>query len=133
MIWKRYQNELVALLAFVVMIGAYLYKNSKINEQAEYAVTVKHSIEEMREIIALQKIWADKKTSKKVAKLQSLVPSSKVKWSKKKKKVTAVYDGLSAKEMTKLTTKILNLAVEIQQFEVEKTDSTYHVEFKCKW
>ena len=38
----------------------------------------KRSVEEIKEVIALQKIWSDKKTTQKVSKLQTLIPASKV-------------------------------------------------------
>jgi len=130
---KRHQNELVVLLAFLLMFGAFLYKNGQISSQVEDAAATKQAVSDFKEIVALKKIWADKKTSKKVEKLKELIPASKVTWSKKSKKVTAVYEGLSSKELNKLITKILNLAVEIRQLDIEKTGSSYRVEFKCKW
>jgi hypothetical protein len=92
-----------------------------------------HSVGEIKEVIALQKIWADKKTTKNVDKLQTLIPTSKVQWSSKSKKVTANYKGLTATELNNLVTKILNLPVEIQKLKIQKIASSYDVEFKCKW
>ena len=133
MSWKRYQNELVVLLAFLLMLVAVLYKNGEISKQAEDAVNDRDAVSEFKEIVALKKVWADKKTSGKVEKLKELIPSSKVRWSKKSKKITAVYKGLTSKELNKLISKILSLAVVIIQLDINKTGSTYHVEFKCKW
>jgi len=133
MILKRYQNELIVLVAFLLMFLAYLYKHNQISSQAEYVNTVQHSVEELKEVVALKKIWADKKTSKKVAKLEKLIPSSKMRWSKKSKKVTASYKGLTSSELNKLITKILNLPVIIRQLYIQKTGLLYKVEFKCKW
>ena len=133
MSWKRYQNELIALGAFVVMLGAYAYKHNQVTSQAQEEQRVQNTLGELKEVIALKKIWADKKTTKKIAALQTLVPASKVKWSKKSKKVTATYTGLSSNELNKLTTKILNLPVEVRLLDIKKTGSTYNVEFKCKW
>ena len=130
---KRYQNEVVVLLAFLLMLGAFFYKHGQISSQAEYANSTKQVVSDFKEIIALKKIWADKKISKKVEKLKVLTPAEKVKWSKKSKKVTASYKGLTAEELDKLVTKILGLAVEIQKLEVQNRDSFYDVEFKCKW
>jgi len=130
---KRYQNELVALLAFLLMLGAFLYKNGQISSQEKYATTTKQAVGDFKEIIALKKIWADKKTSKKVEKLKNLIPAAKVKWSSKSKKLTASYKGLTAPELNKLVTKILDLPVEIQKLKIQKIASFYDVEFKCKW
>jgi len=133
MSWKRYQNELIALAAFLLMFIGYVYKTTQVSSQAEIMASAQHSIEQIKEVVALKKIWADKKTSKKIEKLQTLIPEAKVKWSSKSKKVTASYKGLTATELNKLVTKILNLPVEIQKLKIQKIASSYDVEFKCKW
>lgn len=133
MTWKRYQNELIAFLAFILMFGAYLYKIGQISSQETYAAGVKSSVEEIKEVIALQKIWSDKKTPQKVSKLQTLVPSSKVKWSSKNKKAAATFSGLTAGELNTLITKILILPVEIKKLTVQNKTSFYDVEFQCEW
>ena len=133
MIWKRYQNELIALVAFVLLLGGYGYKMAQVSSQSDTMAGAKQSVGEIKEVIALKKIWSDKKTSKKVDKLQTLIPASKVKWSNKSKKVTASYKSLTATELNTLVTKILNLPVEIQKLKIQKIASSYDVEFKCKW
>lgn len=133
MIWKRYQNELIVLFTFLLMFAAYAYKNTQTSSHAEQRAGTNYSMSEIKEVIALKKIWSDKKTTQKIKKLQTLIPKSKVTWNSKSKKLTASYKGLTASELNKLVTKILNLAVEIQKLKVQKTDSSYAVEFKCKW
>ena len=131
--WKQYQNELIVLSAFLLMLGAYMYKHSQATTQAQNIQATKHSVEELKEVIALKKVWAGKETTKKVAQLEKLMPASKVKWSNKSKKVTANYTALSANELNKLITKILNLPVVIRLLDVKKIGANYNVEFKCKW
>jgi len=133
MTWKRYQNELIVLFAFVLMFTAYGYKNTQNSSQAEQRAGANYSMVEIKEVIALKKIWSDKKTTQKIKKLQTLIPESKVRWSSKSKKLTAFYKGLTATELNKLVTKVLNLAVEIQKLKVQKIASSYDVELKCKW
>ena len=133
MTWKRYQNELIALVAFVFMLGAYGYKTAQVSSQAQSLAAAKHSVAEIQEVISLKKIWDDTRTGKKVEKLQTLVPASKVTWSDQNKKVTASYKNLTAAELNTLVTKILNLPVEIQKLKIQKVASSYDVEFKCKW
>jgi len=133
MIWMRYQNELIVLIAFVLMLGGYLYKNTQISLQREMMVHSNRSIAEVKEVAALQKIWSDKKITQKVNKLQEVISENKVKWSSKNKKVTASYKGLTTTELNTLVTKILNLPVEIQKLDIQKAETSYDVEFKCKW
>ena len=133
MTWKRYQNELIVFIAFILMFGGYVYKTVQVSSQTETMIEAKRSVGEIKEVIALKKIWSDPKTSKKIEKLQMLISASKVKWSNKSKKVTASYKGLTATELNKLVTKILNLPVEVQKLKIQKIASSYDVEFKCKW
>ena len=133
MIWQRYQNELMVLGAFLLMFGAYMYKYSQVTAQTTQAAKTQHTINELKEVVALQKIWADKNIPKKVSALKGLTSASKVKWTKKKTEVDTVYTALSSSELNTLITKILNLPVEILLLDIKKIGANYNVEFKCKW
>ena len=131
--FKRYMNEILVGLALLLMIGAYVYKNIQVSNQTEQVTKVKRSLAELKEVVALSKIWGNKKLSKKVEVLQRAIPASKVQWTKKQNKVTANYSNLSSNELNTLTTKILNTPVVITLLDIVKSDETYNVEFKCKW
>ena len=131
--WKRYQNELIVLMAFMFMFMGYVYKHTQVSSQGEAMVESKLALEEIKEVIALKKIWSDKKITQKVNKLQTLVPEDKMQWSKKSKKVTASYTGLNDKELNTLVTKILNLPIAIKKLHIKNVASSYDVEFKCQW
>ena len=133
MSWKQYQNELMVLGAFLFMFSMYLYKQNAISSQSGEQNRVAQVIEEIKEVAALKKVWADNKISKKVEKLKTVVPASKVKWSMKGKKVTAQYKDLKPSELNKLTTKVLNTPVVIDKFDIQKTGASYKVELKCRW
>jgi len=133
MIWKRYQNELIVALALLLMIIALVYKNVQVSSSAESLTLSKQEVREFKELVILKKRWLDKRTSKKLDKLEKLVPSSKVKWQKKGKKLTAGFHGLSSQELNKVITMILNLAVQIQLLEIKNDHGSYNVELKCKW
>jgi len=133
MSWQRYQNEIIVLLSLFLMLGAYMYKHSHAETQVKEAQNVQRSIDELKEVVTLKKIWGDKKLKKKLDAFHAIIPASKVKWMKKKKKIEAKYTGLNAQEINKLTTKILNLPVQIIQLDVKKSGTLYNVEFACKW
>ncbi len=130
---NRYRNELIVLVSFILMLSAFFYKNSQIDKQAQQLFEMKHSVKDFKEIIALKRIWGDKGLSKKIDKLKSIVPVSKVSWSKKGKKLTAHYSNLTPKELNKLVTRAMNLAVQIISFKITRSGDTFNVEFKCKW
>ena len=131
--WKQYQNELIVLGAFLFMFSMYLYKQNAVSSQLGESKGITKTIEEIKEVVALKKVWADKKISKKIEKLKKIVPASKVKWNKKPKKVTAYYKDLKPSELNKLSSKILNTPVIIDKLDIQKTGKTYSVELKCRW
>jgi len=88
---------------------------------------------ELKEVVALEKIWGDKGIQKKVDSLQKVISASKVTWTKRQNKITASYKGLNSKELNKLTTKILNTPVVITLLDIATSGSNYNMEFKCKW
>ncbi len=131
--WKKYQNELIVLISFLLMFGGYIYKTNIVTNEAVSAIETQKSLSDMREVIALKKLWTDKQTSQRVKKLKAIVPLSKVKWSNKRKKVKASYRDLSARELNTLISKILSLPIEIKLLNIQNISKSYNVEFKCKW
>lgn len=128
---KAYKNELIVGLAFLLLLITLAYKQGQVSRQSD--TSAGSAVQELKELISLQKIWGDKKMTKKVDKLKSIVSPSKVKWSKKSKKLTASFSNLTNQELNRVIIKIMNLAVVIQKLEVKKLGATYQVEFKCKW
>jgi len=61
MSWKQYQNELIALTALLIMLFTYMYKHNQSSSHVEQAKTVQNSIEELKEVVSLKKIWGNKK------------------------------------------------------------------------
>ena len=131
--WKQYQNELIVLGALLVLLFSYVYKHNQTTSHRQEVKRVQSSIDEIKEVVALKKIWGDKSIGKKIDVLHNIAPKNKVKWMKKGKKLTAYYTNLTANELNKLITKMLNMPVSIHLLEVNKINSTYKVDFKCKW
>ena len=129
--WKAYKNEIIAGVALLLLLIAFMYKQGKVSGQTDTSANTE--LQELKEVISLKKIWGDKKITKKVDKLKTIVSPSKVKWRKKSKKLTASFSSLNNQELNRVMVKIMNLAVEIQRLEVKKLGASYQVEFKCKW
>jgi hypothetical protein len=133
MSFKKYKNEFIVLFSLFLMVIAFLYKSAQVSLVTKETISRQNSVKELKEIVSLKQIWVDKRISKKIDKLKRLVPSSKVKWSKKGKKLTATYQGITANELNKLITKVLNLSLQIEFLKIQKNGLSYYVEFKCKW
>ena len=133
MIWNRYRNELIVVVTLLLFLFSIAYKNTKVSNSIENKSSTKSEVREFKEIISYKKRWANKDIGKKVDKLKQMVPNDKVKWTKKGKKLTASFKGLTSKELNKVITTILSLAVQIELLEIKNKESNYDVEFKCKW
>ncbi|MDD2451645.1 MAG: hypothetical protein PHU67_06995 [Sulfurovum sp.] len=131
--FRRYQHELIAGIALLVMLGALLFKQGEISGKEERIKRLQSSVSELKEVVALKEIWGDKNLEKRVRELESVVPASKVKWNQKSKKVTASYRELTINELNTLMKKVLNLGVEIQLLDIKKEGALYYVELRCKW
>lgn len=131
--WKRYQNEMILLITFLLLSGAFFFRQATISAQERQKFELSRSVHEIKEIIAFKKIWADKKVSRDLPKLKNMVDHAKVQWSQKGKKLDAHYRNLSAAELNKVVSRILNIAVKIEGLSVKKHEENYEVVLKCKW
>jgi hypothetical protein len=130
---KRYRNELIILGSVLFMLLGYFYKsNISSSIEKSYAQAEQESIEIIK-ANSLKHIWSNKNISKQVDKLRTLVPSSKVRWSKKAKKVTVNYKGLNANELNSILNKMLNIPFQIENMSITRVDKIYNMELKCKW
>ena len=131
--WKVYKNELLIGMAFLLLLIAFFYKQGQLSAQNSGENSAVSSLQELKEVIALKKVWADKKITKKIDALKAIVPPSQVNWKRDGKKLTASFKSLSPNGLNTMITKIMNIAVEIQKLEVKKMGGSYQLELKCKW
>ncbi len=130
---KQYKNELIVLFTFLLMIGAFFYKQHNIKNATDNSKKTEQSLANIKELIDLKSTWSDKQITKKVDRLKRVVSSHKVTFKRNGKKATIYFKNLQPKELDRVVNKILNLAVVIKQLEIKKSGTTYSVEFKCKW
>lgn len=131
---RKYQNELIVLLAFAVLLGGFLYQQGmarKLDASMERSRTAARQITEAK---MLQKVWSTKGIKKKVAALHGLVPSGKIQiFDQKKKKLTAGFNGLTGEELNLLSTELASLPVQIQEFAVTRSGRQYDMRCACSW
>ena len=132
---QRYKNEIILLLSFLFMVGAFFYKGSANGYVEKNRLEVATQIAEISTIQKYKKQWDGKGLGSKVKLLKTVVPESKVKrFLKKSKKLDASYENLEAKEVTKLTNKLLNIPLQITKLDIiESSKNKFKVELKCKW
>jgi len=128
-----YRNGLIVGISFVLMLIAFFYKNIQLSSQMEQLSVIKQEVRDIKEIIGHKSVWSNKNLSKKVEKLKTMVPVSKVRWNKEGKKVTASYKELTSKELNRIITRLMSLAVQIVKLDIVKSGENYHVECICKW
>ena len=134
MIWKRYQNEAIVLLAFIVMTAGYLYKSNSADSLDRVKSEVALSATEIGEIIVLKKQWSSEKLTESVNKINLNIAPDKIKqFGIKSKKLQASYRELSDKEMNGIILKLQNIAVQIIKLDVKRQGNSYTMEIVCKW
>jgi len=131
--WRRYKNELIVAAAFSFLLLSLAYKQGQISTQNDASKITESALHELKEVIALKKVWGDKRITKKVDKLKTFFSPSKVKWHRKSKKLTASFSKLSASELNTLVSKLMSMPVEIQRLDIKKLSTVYSLELKCKW
>ena len=131
---RRYQNEIVLSIAFILMVASYIYKDNRATRIDTIKSEVAISIGKVGEIIALKNQWGNSKLSSNIRGIKQIVPSSSIKkFEIKSKKLTATFVGLSSKDMNRVITKLENIAVQIVKLKITNIDEKYHMEIKCKW
>ena len=132
---QRFKNEIILLLAFLFLVATFVYKLSAVTYVKENQVKINKEIKEIKTIVNLKKQWEGKEISKKIKLLKTIVPSSKVtSFKKKSKKLSVIYSNLTAKELNKITNKILNIAIQIDHLKITKSSkNSYRMECTCKW
>jgi len=110
MIWQRYRNELIVAATLLFALSAFLYKHAERTEMAQ-----------------------SNQQGKKVDRLKNLVDPSKLIWQKKGRKLHMELHDLSASEVNKVVTRLLNIPVQVQKLKSEKTGNMYSMEIVCKW
>ncbi|MDQ7086273.1 MAG: hypothetical protein Q9M36_15825 [Sulfurovum sp.] len=133
MAWKLYKSELIVGSAFLVLLIAFFYKQAVISSEGNAGQESQAILYEIKETIALKKVWGDKKMIKKLNKIQKMISPSQVKWDRRGKKLKAVFSNLSSRELNQVVEKIMRLGVEIQKLSIKKLGASYSLEFKCKW
>ena len=133
MSWKHYQNEIILALVAVFAVSSFAYKSKMHHAIALENQRMAQEIAVMQETASLKKIWGDKRISSKLDAVRKTVPSSKLTWNKRGKKLTAVFSDLQPKEVNRVVSKLLNIPIQIERLSVEKKGETYNVEIRCKW
>lgn len=134
MIWKHYRNELIVLASILLMLLALFYKGSAVGRLDRVDAEVKRSMMEIGEIIALKKQWGDTTLTKKIGSLRENLSPEKIKrFSVKGKKLYALLEGLSDREVNGIILKLENTAVQLTKLDVRRKGKSYRMEIRCKW
>jgi len=132
--FQRYKIEILLASSLLFMVLALGYKSissASLNSSKEEFATTK---QEIGQIVALQELWGDKKITKKVKALETLLPKDKVHtFSVKSKRLNASFKALQINDLNRLSNKITGLAIEIDRFNLSNDGKAYRLELKCKW
>ena len=61
MIWKQYQNELLVIFTFILLLSGIGYKSMQVTKREESFASMQDSLLEFKELVVYKKRWVDKK------------------------------------------------------------------------
>ncbi len=133
---RKYQNELIVLLAFLFLAGAVLFElfqQHKLESAQEnaFGTTIK-----LEDTSTLKKLWIGNKTiSSRLKGIESFVGNSKVKTFKiERNHADIVLSGLSGSELNTVVGKyIASTPVQIKSLNIKRDGELYGLELKCSW
>jgi hypothetical protein len=130
----KYQNELLVVVAFLVLIGGFLYQRGmsrRLDVSLERSKTAARQITEAK---TLQSVWSSKGLKKKVAAIHGLVAPGKIKtFNQKKGKLVANFNNLTGQELNTISTEIASLPVHIQELAITRSGTQYVLRCSCTW
>jgi hypothetical protein len=131
---RKYQNELIVLVAFIFLLGGFLYQkrmSSLLDSSLNLSKTAATQITETK---TLQNVWTTKGLKQKVAELQGkLLPMKTKQFEQKKGKLSANFVELTGQELNMISTKIASLPVHIEKLIINRSGDKYAMECQCSW
>ena len=133
---RRYQNELMIVLALLLLLGAVIFKFSSSTTLENKSAEATESISRMEDIDTMKKLWdKNKAISQKLALIEKQLGSSKATtFEVKKKKAHIILENLNGTELNKVVSKqIASIPVQIQEIVIDRSGENYRLELRCKW
>jgi len=134
MMVRKYQNELLVLVAFVLLLGGFVYQRGMMRKLEASLLHSQTAARQITETKTLQKVWSTKGLKKKVANLHNIVSPSKIKtFNQTKKKLTVRLENLTGKELNAITTRFASLPVQIRELVIGRSEDQYTLRCVCTW
>jgi len=133
---KRYQNELMVLMALIVLAFSMSYKLSSYNDLKMQTLESAKFISIMDDIVTMKKLWKKNKTiPNKLEEIKSTLAESKInKFEIDKKKAHIILQTLNGTELNNiLGKKIASIPLQIKELIITRDGDNYRLELKCKW
>ena len=131
---EQYKIEIILASSFLLMIITFIYKSTSYSTMQTSTIETRLDNQEITRVIALKKLWGDKKLTKKVDNIKSGISQAKIKeFKKKNKKLRASFQDLSIKELNKVIKTVTNLAISVIKLDIKQSGEKYKIELRCKW
>jgi len=134
--WRRYQNELMILIALLLLAGAVLFKTYQHTALEKQDAEAAKMVSQIEDIATMQKLWLKNKTiPQKLIALKHTLGKAKIKtFELKKKKAHILLENLHGSELNKIVGKQLaSIPIQIEEMTIERSGETYRLELRCKW
>jgi len=135
---RKYQNELLVLLALLLLTAAIIFKSYGYRIfQVEYK-SAEEMISKIEDIARLKKLWyKNQMIIPQLTKLKNMVANSKAKIKEfkiEKKKAYIVLENLNGNMLNKIVGKYLaSTPIQITEMLIIRQNEYYRLEVQCKW
>jgi len=133
---KRYQNELIVLIAIAVVMMSISYKNSSMLELQSESTSTEKLIAQMDDIVTMKRLWKKNKSipSKLEAIKSSLADENINRFKVEKKKAHIILQKLDSTKLNNIVgKKIASVPMQITLIDITREGDAYRLELKCKW
>ncbi len=131
---RKYQNELIVLVAFLFLLGGFLYQKSMSSALDSSLSLSKKAAKQITETKTLQKVWASKGLKQQVAQLRDTLPPMRIKkFDQQKNKLNVHFIDLTGQELNMISTKLASLPLHIEKLTINRAGDKYEMECECSW
>lgn len=133
---RRYQNEGMILLAFLLLVGALLYRNYQLSKLQESSIEATQMASKIEDIATMKNLWQkNSRIPQKLHEIKTYLPAIKIKILKvEKQKAHILLEGLNGNELNRVTGKyIASIPVQITEMSIGRDGLYYRLELRCKW
>jgi hypothetical protein len=130
---RKYGFEAILAVSILFAVAMSIYKHHAFSTAWDQTKRTEKKIAEIKKLKGLQSFWRSSGMANRLRTIKPMLKGKHVQWEISGKKLKAGCDGLTAKEVDRILTKLFRLPVEIRRFSLSEENDRYRLEWICGW